>query len=62
MSGNEQDVKRSVYGTAQRLDLMSVMGMNRHERRALAKINGRAKIAGSTRSYVNKKKGGNKAA
>lgn len=37
-------------------DLMQIMGMNRKERRRLAKLNGVARIRGSNVPYVNEEK------
>lgn len=48
----EEEVKRHVLKNAGKIDALSAMGMNRHARRALAKINKRKKIPGTMKPYV----------
>lgn len=51
----EMETRKLVKKAARDIDLMSLMGMNRHERRALAKINRINKIDGSNRPIKNEK-------
>lgn len=57
----DDEVKRKVLAGAGRIDALSAMGMNRHERRALAKINKRKKIPGTMKPYVRARKEDEKA-
>lgn len=52
MSQSEQVIKRKVLNDANRISLLAIMGMNRHERRALAKLNDIKKIAGKNIPYA----------
>lgn len=52
-SMREREIKKSVV---REIDLMSLMGMNRHARRALAKVNHVKKIGGSMKPIRNESK------
>lgn len=54
-ANGEMETRKLVKKAARDIDLMSLMGMNRHERRALAKINRINKIDGSNRPITNEK-------
>lgn len=56
MSQSEQVIKRKVLNDANRISLLAIMGMNRHERRALAKLNDIKKIAGKNTPYAKSKR------
>lgn len=47
-----EEIKRKALQDAERIELLSVMGMNRHQRRAIAKFNKRKKIPGTMKPYV----------
>lgn len=55
-SMREREIKKSVLGKVREIDLMSLMGMNRHARRALAKANHVKKIGGSMKPIRNENK------
>lgn len=48
----ELQMKRKVLEMATSLNMLSAMGMNRHQRRGLAKANGVKKITGSMKPFV----------
>lgn len=52
---SDERVKNRVMRTARTLDMMSAMGMNRKERRYLAKKNGTMRIVGSMKPFVKEK-------
>ncbi len=52
LSPAERVTRDKVIKSAQAIDMMSLMGMNRHERRALASLNNAGKITGTNKPYV----------
>lgn len=48
----EMEVKKRVVEQANAIHEMAAMGMNRHARRALAKMNGINRIVGSTKPHT----------
>lgn len=50
----EGHIRNAVRAAGKKLDLMSMMGMNRHERRALARVNRIKNIRGSNKPFVRK--------
>lgn len=54
----DEEVKEHVLKAASGTEMLAVMGMNRHARRAIAKLNKRAKIPGSMKPYVKAQKSG----
>lgn len=52
---SELATRKAIKNAAREADLMAITGMNRHQRRALVKVNHVKKIAGTNRPIMNEK-------